>query len=82
MKFNKETVPSHSEAQRVAPGIRRLVAPNAGPMTYHGTNTYLLDWEGGVAVIDPGPDDAAHEADHPGAGGGADRRDPADARTS
>ena len=62
MKFNKETVPSHSEAQRVAPGIRRLVAPNAGPMTYHGTNTYLLDWEGGVAVIDPGPDDAAHEA--------------------
>lgn len=62
VRFLRETVPDHTEAQLVAPGIRRLVAPNPGPMTYHGTNTYLLDWEGGVAVIDPGPDDAAHEA--------------------
>lgn len=61
MKFLRETVPDHTVAQVVAPGIRRLVAANPGPMTYHGTNTYLLDWEGGVAVIDPGPDDVAHE---------------------
>ena len=60
MKFLTETVPDRTQAQAVAPGIRRLVAPNAGPMTYHGTNTYLLDWEDGVAVLDPGPDDAAH----------------------
>lgn len=60
VKFLTETVPDHGSATPVAPGIRRLVAANPGPMTYHGTNTYLLDWEGGVAVIDPGPDDTAH----------------------
>ncbi len=43
-----------------APGIRRIVAPNPGPMTYNGTNSWLIDWEGGVAVIDPGTEDAAH----------------------
>ena len=32
-------------------------------MTYHGTNTYLLEGEDGVTVLDPGPDDAAHVAD-------------------
>ena len=62
MRFFKETTPDHTQATMVAPGIRRLVANNPGPMTYRGTNTYLLDWEGGTAVLDPGPDDAAHEA--------------------
>ena len=38
----------------LAPGIRRLIAPNAGMMTGPGTNTYLLG-EREVAVIDPGP---------------------------
>ena len=39
---------------KIAPGVRRLLAPNAGPMTGPGTNTYLLGEEE-VAVIDPGP---------------------------
>jgi glyoxylase-like metal-dependent hydrolase (beta-lactamase superfamily II) len=43
----------------VAPGVRRLVAPNPGIMTGPGTNTYLLG-DDRVAVIDPGPDDDAH----------------------
>jgi glyoxylase-like metal-dependent hydrolase (beta-lactamase superfamily II) len=43
----------------VAPGVRRLVAPNPGIMTGPGTNTYLVG-EDRVAVIDPGPDDDAH----------------------
>lgn len=38
----------------LAPGIRRLVAPNPGMMTGPGTNTYLLG-ETEIAVIDPGP---------------------------
>ena len=35
-------------------GVRRITAPNAGPMTGPGTNTYLVGREQ-VAVIDPGP---------------------------
>jgi glyoxylase-like metal-dependent hydrolase (beta-lactamase superfamily II) len=29
-------------------------------MTYHGTNTYLIEGEAGAIVLDPGPDDPAH----------------------
>jgi glyoxylase-like metal-dependent hydrolase (beta-lactamase superfamily II) len=39
--------------------VTRLVAPNAGIMTGPGTNTYLVG-ERDLAVIDPGPVDAAH----------------------
>ena len=46
-------------AQEVGPGIRRILAPNPSPMTFRGTNTYLLG-DRQVAVIDPGPDDMAH----------------------
>ena len=60
MRFLNEDEPERGAAIRVASGIRRVVAANPGPMTYHGTNTYLLDWEDGVAVLDPGPDDPAH----------------------
>lgn len=38
----------------LAPGLRRIVAPNASPMTFRGTNTYLLG-QTDIAVIDPGP---------------------------
>jgi glyoxylase-like metal-dependent hydrolase (beta-lactamase superfamily II) len=41
------------------PEIARLVAPNPGPMTLDGTNTYVVGWEPAF-VIDPGPDDRAH----------------------
>jgi glyoxylase-like metal-dependent hydrolase (beta-lactamase superfamily II) len=38
--------------------IERIVAPNPGPMTLTGTNTYFLrDDDGRLAVVDPGPDD-------------------------
>jgi glyoxylase-like metal-dependent hydrolase (beta-lactamase superfamily II) len=44
--------PGHAE-------ILRIVAPNPGPMTLAGTNTYLYGTDPCV-VIDPGPDDAGH----------------------
>lgn len=45
----------------VAPGVRRVVAPNPGMMTGPGTNTYLIG-SGDLALVDPGPDDDAHLA--------------------
>ncbi|NUH64378.1 MBL fold metallo-hydrolase [Sulfitobacter sp. S0837] len=45
--------------ETLEPGLRRIVAPNPSPMTYRGTNTYLIG-ETDIAVIDPGPDSAAH----------------------
>ncbi|NDR56159.1 MBL fold metallo-hydrolase [Aliiruegeria sabulilitoris] len=39
---------------QLEPGLRRVVAPNPSPMTYHGTNSYVVG-TGDVAVIDPGP---------------------------
>jgi glyoxylase-like metal-dependent hydrolase (beta-lactamase superfamily II) len=43
----------------LSPLVRRIVAPNPGPFTGAGTNTYLVGIDE-VAVIDPGPDIAAH----------------------
>jgi glyoxylase-like metal-dependent hydrolase (beta-lactamase superfamily II) len=45
--------------EQVAPGIRRLLAPNPSPFTFTGTQTYVVG-EGEVAVIDPGPDESEH----------------------
>lgn len=42
--------------------VRRVVAPNPGPYTGPGTNTWLLDAGPVAAVIDPGPDDDSHLA--------------------
>ncbi|MGX9354019.1 MBL fold metallo-hydrolase [Roseobacteraceae bacterium S113] len=51
--------PRPASPAALAPGLTRLIAPNPSPMTYWGTNTYLLGHRD-IAVIDPGPADAAH----------------------
>jgi glyoxylase-like metal-dependent hydrolase (beta-lactamase superfamily II) len=45
----------------LAPGVRRIVAPNPGMMTGPGTNTYILG-EREPTVIDPGPAIPGHLA--------------------
>ena len=45
--------------REMAPGVVRLVANNPSPFTFKGTNTYLIGSKS-LAVIDPGPSDAAH----------------------
>lgn len=57
----------------LAPGVRRITAPNPGYMTGPGTNTYLVG-EAEVAVIDPGVRDASHLDAIEAAGGGRIRR--------
>ena len=56
MSFLTEPEPERGARLPVLPGISRIVANNPGPMTYFGTNTYLIDVPEGTAVLDPGPD--------------------------
>ncbi len=42
-------------AEQCEPLVRRVLAPNASPYTYTGTQTYLIGAGDEVAVIDPGP---------------------------
>ena len=58
-RFETEFTPHHGEAISVAPGVVRITAPNGGPLTFHGTNTYIVG-DKSVAVIDPGPDIDIH----------------------
>lgn len=51
--------PVAGQAVELQPGLRRILAPNPSPMTYRGTNTYLLGTRD-IAVIDPGPASQQH----------------------
>lgn len=51
--------PEAGQVVELSRHVRRVVAPNPSPMTYWGTNTYLIGSQD-LAVIDPGPDSADH----------------------
>ncbi|MFY0661164.1 MAG: MBL fold metallo-hydrolase [Shimia sp.] len=51
--------PEPGVAVELEPKVRRILAPNPSPMTFRGTNTYLVG-TADLAVIDPGPDSAPH----------------------
>ena len=57
--FDAEFDAEAGRLETLSPLVRRIVAPNAGPMTFKGTNTYIVG-HGAVAVIDPGPDLSDH----------------------
>ena len=57
--FDKSFSLLPDQVQEIAPGVRAIVADNPGPHTFKGTVSYIVG-SGQVAIIDPGPDDAAH----------------------
>ena len=59
LKFNKKFSPHYGEITKISPLIRRLVAPNPSPFTFHGTGTYIIG-KNQIALIDPGPAIASH----------------------
>ena len=56
--FNPADLPT-GMAMRLSPLVGRVLAPNPSAFTYTGTQTYVVG-DLDVAVIDPGPNDAAH----------------------
>ena len=57
--YERNHKPAVGQAVEIEPGLRVVTADNAAPMTFTGTQTYLLGTDA-VAVIDPGPDSDAH----------------------
>src|SRR5215210_3683298 len=55
-------------ASAISPLVRRIVAPNAGPLTGAGSNTYLVGVDE-IVVVDPGPAVASHVDAIVGCGG-------------
>ena len=50
---------AHGEVKLLSQRVRRIVAPNPGPMTGPGTNTYVVG-ETDLVVVDPGPAIPSH----------------------
>ena len=57
--FETDHDPAYGSAVQVSPLLQRVTATNPGPFTFTGSGTYIVGRRH-VAVIDPGPDDAAH----------------------
>lgn len=60
--YPQRMTPQRRTVERLAPYLIRVQAPNPGPMTLDGTNSYLLGDpdRGGCFVVDPGPLDENH----------------------
>ena len=61
MKLPSQPWPT-GQSEQCEPLVRRVLASNASPFTFTGTQTYLVGTDAELAVIDPGPDDADHLA--------------------
>lgn len=59
LHFDRSFSARPGEVVEIAPGLRRITANNPGPMTFTGTNSYLIGSDP-VVVLDPGPEDDAH----------------------
>jgi glyoxylase-like metal-dependent hydrolase (beta-lactamase superfamily II) len=52
--FNYQLDFDYGRMDQLSPYIRRVIARNPSPFSFHGTGTYIIG-RGEVAVIDPGP---------------------------
>ena len=57
--FVRDMEVDYGAVTQLTPLVRRVIARNPSPFTFHGTCTYIIG-HGQVAIIDPGPDDEAH----------------------
>ena len=46
--------------KKISKNIRLITAPNPSPMTFKGTNTYIVGSTKNICIIDPGPYDEEH----------------------
>ena len=61
--FRRDDTLVPGQVEEAAPGVRRVLCPNPSAFTFRGTNTYIIGrGPEGVAVLDPGPEDATHLA--------------------
>lgn len=61
--FIRDFAFEYGRIDTLSPRVRRVIARNPGPFTFTGTGTYIVGGDApgaGLAVIDPGPLDAAH----------------------
>ncbi|MCP8885028.1 MBL fold metallo-hydrolase [Devosia sp. XJ19-1] len=58
--YDTDFLPQTGEPIAQLPGVVRVTAPNASAYTFTGTNTFLVGHDR-LALVDPGPLDAAHE---------------------
>jgi glyoxylase-like metal-dependent hydrolase (beta-lactamase superfamily II) len=59
--FDRTLAFTYGAVAELGPKLRRVIARNGGPFTFHGTGTYIVG-RGEVAIIDPGPLLEEHEA--------------------
>src|SRR5438309_844708 len=59
--FNRDFPLKPGVVDEARPGVRRVLCNNPSPFTFTGTVSYIVG-QRNVAIIDPGPDDAAHAA--------------------
>ena len=59
LTFDRAFDPPIGVSEQISPLVRRVLCGNPGPFTFRGTASFIVG-QGEVAIIDPGPDDAAH----------------------
>jgi glyoxylase-like metal-dependent hydrolase (beta-lactamase superfamily II) len=59
-EFDLSFEPAYGSPMPVARGVERMTVNNPSAFTFYGTNSYIVGGGSSVAVIDPGPENAAH----------------------